>query len=254
MQVKKDKTIVPFPLSSTQPVNLSSNPTDPSESLTQKAFRKLQQDLLRHSQPSAPSPPRNTTSFGIVKYSGNLTRNHSKPLAIHPNITQSLIEHPTTKFHQFPPTTEANIVKSPNASALEPNGIHRYGSDRLGTLRQASAPLATAPNRTERVEKLRNGTELTVTLEYPWPVKKEAVVEGDIILGGLMMVHEREDTITCGPIMPQGGIQALEAMLFTLDRLNVLQLVPNVTLGAHILDDCDKDTYGLEMAVDFIKG
>jgi hypothetical protein len=31
-------------------------------------------------------------------------------------------------------------------------------------------------------------------------------------------------------------------------------MIPNVTIGAHILDDCDKDTYGLEMAVDFIKG
>lgn len=92
--------------------------------------------------------------------------------------------------------------------------------------------------------------------EIPWPVKKEAVVEGDLVLGGLMMVHEREDTITCGPVMPQGGIQALEAMLYTLDRLNFgpEPLLPNITLGAHILDDCDKDTYGLEMAVDFIKG
>lgn len=69
-----------------------------------------------------------------------------------------------------------------------------------------------------------------------------------------MMVHSREDSITCGPIMPQGGIQALEAMLYTLDRVNQQQLLPNITLGAHILDDCDKDTYGLEMAVDFIKG
>lgn len=70
------------------------------------------------------------------------------------------------------------------------------------------------------------------------------------------MVHEREDTITCGPVMPQGGIQALEAMLYTLDSLNEGQfpILPNITIGAHILDDCDKDTYGLEMAVDFIKG
>lgn len=90
--------------------------------------------------------------------------------------------------------------------------------------------------------------------ELAWPVKKVAVVEGDIILGGLMMVHEREDTITCGPVMPQGGIQALEAMLYTLDNVNREGLLPNITLGAHILDDCDKDTYGLEMAVDFIKG
>lgn len=87
-----------------------------------------------------------------------------------------------------------------------------------------------------------------------WPVKREAVVEGDLILGGLMMVHSREDSVTCGPIMPQGGIQALETMLYTLDKINMDNLIPNVTIGAHILDDCDKDTYGLEMAVDFIKG
>lgn len=101
---------------------------------------------------------------------------------------------------------------------------------------------------------LENSTGIAVKVEFPWPVKKEATVEGDLILGGLMMVHEREDTITCGPVMPQGGIQALEAMLYTLDRLNDSPLLPNITLGAHILDDCDKDTYGLEMAVDFIKG
>jgi hypothetical protein len=87
-----------------------------------------------------------------------------------------------------------------------------------------------------------------------WPVKLSAEVSGDLILGGLMMVHERQDNITCGPIMPQGGIQALETMLYTLDVLNRDQMIPNVTIGAHILDDCDKDTYGLEMAVDFIKG
>jgi len=88
-----------------------------------------------------------------------------------------------------------------------------------------------------------------------WPVKKEAVVEGDLILGGLMMVHEREDIYTCGPVMPQGGIQALETMLYTLDVLKRdPKMIPNVSIGAHILDDCDKDTYGLEMAVDFIKG
>lgn len=87
-----------------------------------------------------------------------------------------------------------------------------------------------------------------------WPVKKEVVVEGNVLLGGLMMVHERENTMTCGPIMPQGGVQALEAMLYTLDRVNKEKLLPNVTVGALILDDCDKDTYGLEMAVDFIKG
>lgn len=36
-----------------------------------------------------------------------------------------------------------------------------------------------------------------------WPLKRIAEIEGDIWLGALMMVHEREDNITCGPIMPQ---------------------------------------------------
>lgn len=98
-----------------------------------------------------------------------------------------------------------------------------------------------------------NSTRVTNTLNQ-WPVKHSAVVEGDLVLGGLMMVHEREDSVTCGPVMPQGGVQALEAMLYTLDWLNKRDLVPGVKIGAHILDDCDKDTYGLEMAVDFIKG
>lgn len=88
-----------------------------------------------------------------------------------------------------------------------------------------------------------------------WPAKKEAIMEGDLVLGGLMMVHSRDDLQMCGPIMPQGGIQALEVMLYTLDRINSdKRLLPNITIGAHILDDCDRDSYGLEMAVDFIKG
>jgi hypothetical protein len=102
--------------------------------------------------------------------------------------------------------------------------------------------------------KIGSGTN-TGTNNIPWPVKREAVIEGHLIIGGLMMVHEREDSFTCGPIMPQGGIQALEAMLYTVDRVNSNKhFLPGFKLGAHILDDCDKDTYGLEMAVDFIKG
>lgn len=92
-------------------------------------------------------------------------------------------------------------------------------------------------------------------LSYMWPVKRVCSVDGDVIIGGLMMVHEREDSLTCGPIMPQGGIQALEAMLYTLDYINNKPgFLPGFRIGAHILDDCDKYTYGLEQAVDFIKG
>ena len=96
--------------------------------------------------------------------------------------------------------------------------------------------------------------KVNISLDLAWPVKHSSVIEGDVVIGGLMMVHSRDDLRSCGPIMPQGGIQALEAMLYTLDMINKDQLLPNITVGAHILDDCDKDSYGLEMAVDFIKG
>ncbi len=44
-------------------------------------------------------------------------------------------------------------------------------------------------------------------------------------------------------------------MLYTIDEINPkLQSESGFTIGAHILDDCDKDTYGLEQAVAFIKG
>ncbi|XP_023239092.1 uncharacterized protein LOC111637762 [Centruroides sculpturatus] len=97
-------------------------------------------------------------------------------------------------------------------------------------------------------------TQSRHNLNISWPIKRVAEIEGDIVLGGLMMVHEREDLLTCGPIMPQGGIQALECMLYTIDWVNSQKdFLPNITLGAYVLDDCDKDTYGLEQAVDFIK-
>ena len=44
-------------------------------------------------------------------------------------------------------------------------------------------------------------------------------------------------------------------MLYTIDQVNPILLnSAGFKIGAHILDDCDKDTYGLEQAVAFIKG
>ena len=49
---------------------------------------------------------------------------------------------------------------------------------------------------------------------YTWPRRELAVtIPGDIVLGALHMVHERSEERTCGAIMSQGGIQALETML-----------------------------------------
>ncbi|XP_032517758.2 metabotropic glutamate receptor 2-like [Danaus plexippus] len=121
----------------------------------------------------------------------------------------------------------------------------------------------------KRVLNIRNSAESSVRTsdlrllskkktdnESLWAVKHAAVVEGDIILGGLMMVHGRAGgSSSCGPLMAQGGVQALEAMLFSLDEAQRAGLAPpGVRLGALVLDDCDSDTRGLEMALDFIKG
>ena len=52
----------------------------------------------------------------------------------------------------------------------------------------------------------------------------------------------------------------METMLYTIDHINNAAreaeaiLPEGVSLGAHVLDDCDTDTYGLEQAVEFIKG
>ena len=49
----------------------------------------------------------------------------------------------------------------------------------------------------------------------------------------------------------------METMLYTIDHINSARdtiLPRGISLGAHVLDDCDTDTYGLEQAVEFIKG
>ncbi|XP_035698166.1 metabotropic glutamate receptor 3-like [Branchiostoma floridae] len=88
-----------------------------------------------------------------------------------------------------------------------------------------------------------------------WPRKRVARVDGDVILGALFPVHSRSDVHTCGPIIEQEGIQPLEMLLFTLDKINQnATFLPNITIGARILDSCDSDAYALGQAVEFIKG
>ena len=88
-----------------------------------------------------------------------------------------------------------------------------------------------------------------------WPFREQvAKIEGNITIGGLMMVHERDEEKICGKIMPQGGLQATEAMLYTVDIVNQMDIIPGIKLGARIKDDCDRDIYGLEQSVDFIRG
>ncbi|XP_069499595.1 metabotropic glutamate receptor 7 [Ambystoma mexicanum] len=80
-------------------------------------------------------------------------------------------------------------------------------------------------------------------------------LEGDITLGGLFPVHGRGALgLPCGDIKREAGVQRLEAMLYALDQINAdPDLLPNVTLGARVLDTCSRDTHALEQSLTFVQ-
>ncbi|XP_061617462.1 glutamate receptor, metabotropic 8a isoform X6 [Phyllopteryx taeniolatus] len=80
-------------------------------------------------------------------------------------------------------------------------------------------------------------------------------LDGDIILGGLFPVHSRGDRgMPCGDLKKEKGIHRLEAMMFAIDLINKdPELLPNITLGARILDTCSRDTYALEQSLTFVQ-
>ncbi|KAM8930831.1 metabotropic glutamate receptor 7 [Pelodytes ibericus] len=79
--------------------------------------------------------------------------------------------------------------------------------------------------------------------------------EGDMTLGGLFPVHSRGPSgLPCGDIRRETGIHRVEAMLYALDQINSdPDLLPNITLGARILDTCSRDTYALEQSLTFVQ-
>ncbi|KAF5905654.1 metabotropic glutamate receptor 4-like isoform X1, partial [Clarias magur] len=80
-------------------------------------------------------------------------------------------------------------------------------------------------------------------------------IDGDISLGGLFPVHARgHNGKPCGELKKEKGIHRLEAMLFALDRINNdHELLPNISLGARILDTCSRDTHALEQSLTFVQ-
>ena len=51
-------------------------------------------------------------------------------------------------------------------------------------------------------------------------------MDGEITLGGLHMIHERNAALICGPIMAQGGIENFQYLNFSLRIQTKLQLWP----------------------------
>ncbi|XP_061643430.1 glutamate receptor, metabotropic 6a [Phyllopteryx taeniolatus] len=80
-------------------------------------------------------------------------------------------------------------------------------------------------------------------------------IPGDITLGGLFPIHARgPHGLPCGELKKEKGIHRMEAMLYALDQINGdPTLLPNITLGARILDTCSRDTYALEQSLTFVQ-
>ncbi|KAL3289432.1 hypothetical protein HHI36_022857 [Cryptolaemus montrouzieri] len=82
-------------------------------------------------------------------------------------------------------------------------------------------------------------------------------IRGDIILGGIFPMHEQisgNNDEPCGAVKEEKGMQRLEAMLYAIDEINMSSaLLPNVSLGALIIDSCSSDTYALEQSMEFVR-
>uniref|UniRef100_A0A8C7U4R4 G-protein coupled receptors family 3 profile domain-containing protein n=1 Tax=Oncorhynchus mykiss TaxID=8022 RepID=A0A8C7U4R4_ONCMY len=109
---------------------------------------------------------------------------------------------------------------------------------------------------TEMVSELRDMRILGAKPKTPGHKHLNSIrIDGDISLGGLFPVHARgNDGKACGELKKEKGIHRLEAMLFALDRINNdHELLPNITLGARILDTCSRDTHALEQSLTFVQ-
>uniref|UniRef100_A0A8C7Y4M9 Receptor ligand binding region domain-containing protein n=1 Tax=Oryzias sinensis TaxID=183150 RepID=A0A8C7Y4M9_9TELE len=86
-----------------------------------------------------------------------------------------------------------------------------------------------------------------------------AHIPGDIIIGALFSVHHQPpaDKVherKCGAVREQYGIQRVEAMMHTLDRINAdSTILPNITLGCEIRDSCWHSAVALEQSIEFIR-
>ena len=92
-------------------------------------------------------------------------------------------------------------------------------------------------------------------------------IPGDVVFGGLFPMHEHlvppsssgkgahgAIEFPCGAIKEEKGIQRLEAMLYAIDQINAdPAILPNITIGAVVLDTCSSDTHALDQSMEFVR-
>ncbi|KAL3258943.1 hypothetical protein MRX96_016611 [Rhipicephalus microplus] len=140
-------------------------------------------------------------------------------------------------------------------SSLHDCGGYATRSVPLEALAAGCTP-STVPAEAHNREGCRRASRLEKIMTpavYPHCLLDETAA-GDILLGALFPVHERNATYECGRIQDE-GVEQLEALLFTLHKINNdSALLPGVSLGVLALDSCDSTEYALEQSLDFVKG
>lgn len=103
--------------------------------------------------------------------------------------------HSTSK--ELVDTTQNSSTNLRKRKHAGPGWVLRLDSKSLATPSSVGSPFSTT-----------TGAGLSnLPFNISWPLKRAVDIPGDLSLGGLMMVHERDERWTCGKIMPQGGIQ-----------------------------------------------
>ncbi|KAM9785579.1 glutamate receptor, metabotropic 6a [Neosynchiropus ocellatus] len=118
-----------------------------------------------------------------------------------------------------------------------------------------SSPFRTVGSRSRLRRLLLVCAWVQVTASHQHLHPHSIKIQGDITLGGLFPIHARgPHGLPCGELKKEKGIHRLEAMLYALDQINRdPYLLPNITLGARILDTCSRDTYALEQSLTFVQ-
>ncbi|XP_038581991.1 metabotropic glutamate receptor 1 isoform X2 [Micropterus salmoides] len=111
-----------------------------------------------------------------------------------------------------------------------------------------------------RVLVLSHSSSINERSVVPRAVSRSvARMDGDVIIGALFSVHhqpsaEKVAERKCGDVREQYGIQRVEAMFHTLDRINAdPNLLPNISLGCEIRDSCWHSSVALEQSIEFIR-
>ena len=83
---------------------------------------------------------------------------------------------------------------------------------------------------------------------------RSVLVQGNVLLGGLVPVHSQNSNLFCGELNERLGIQRLEAILFAVDQVNRNDtILPYISLGLEVYDTCSSETIALDRALHFVK-